>query len=113
MKLFYITGVIFTLPIFSGFSQEFNKNFHVGKPMNEYNIKNINPFQDQSPYAQFKSFQKLNKGVIPLDREIKFFKAPVLKPREMPIARLESNDPMPIKHFDSAMEYTLLIKPSK
>ncbi|MBN3581792.1 hypothetical protein JYB64_05290 [Algoriphagus aestuarii] len=113
MKLIYLTGVIFTLPIFSGFSQDSNKKFLVGKPLYDYSVNNINPFQDQSPFSQLKSLQKQNEGAIPLNREFKIFNPPILEPREMPMAKLESDDRMKMKYFDSDLNYTILIKPLK
>ncbi len=113
MKLLYITGVIFTLPIFSCFSQELNEKLLFGKPLYDFNVKSINPFQDQSPYSQLKSLQEENGRFIPLNREFELFKAPSLQPREMPMARLESDDRMPMKHFDSELNYTILTKPLK
>ena len=113
MKLLYITGVIFTLPIFSCFSQELNEKLLFGKPLYDFNVKSITPFQDQSPYSQLKSLQEENGRFIPLNREFELFKAPSLQPREMPMARLESDDRMPMKHFDSELNYTILTKPLK
>lgn len=113
MKLFYLTGFFLAIAIFQTKAQEIGKEFKIGTPLYDFKGKSINPFENQTPYSQLKSLEEKNGRVIPLNRELNLIQGLPLPERRMPMAEMESNDPMPMKYVESDINYTLLIKPLK